>query len=71
MIGEYRSQLQKYADPNIRRTVIDEETGEQFLLTDEEINVLMRVESGRFPTPFSDEEYVYNFIFLFLSSYLN
>lgn len=58
MIGSYRTKLQKVSDPNIRRTVIDEETGEEFLLTDEEINVLMRLESGRFPTPFSDEEFV-------------
>ena len=58
MLGQYRTQLQKVADPNLRRTVIDEETGEEFLLTDEELNVLMRIESGRFATPFADEEIV-------------
>ena len=58
MLGQYRTQLQKALDPNIRRTVVDEETGEEFLLTDEELNVLMRIESGRFATPFADEEIV-------------
>lgn len=58
MITPLRTKLQKVADPNIRRTVINEETGEEFQLTDEELQLLMRVETGHFPTSYSDEEIV-------------
>ncbi|KAH7829698.1 putative ribosome biogenesis protein BOP1 [Monocercomonoides exilis] len=43
------------ADPAVRRTIRDDETGEEIQLTDEELQVLLRIESGRFPSLHSDD----------------
>jgi hypothetical protein len=63
MLKPLRTKLQKMADPAIRRTVRDEETGEEFQLTDEELQLLIRIESGRFPTAHADDEIVFTTCF--------
>ncbi|KAJ4458137.1 putative Ribosome biogenesis protein BOP1 [Paratrimastix pyriformis] len=43
-----RTQLQKVIDPNFRRTVVDEETGEETVLSDQELDMLFRIQEGKY-----------------------
>ncbi|KAA6404006.1 MAG: hypothetical protein EZS28_000474, partial [Streblomastix strix] len=57
MLGQYRTQIQRAVDPLTRRTVHDDETGEDIVLTNEEIELLMRISNGAFATEQSDREF--------------
>ncbi|GFU64545.1 ribosome biogenesis protein bop1 [Trichonephila clavipes] len=43
--------LSKMDDPNYWRTVINKMTGEKVVLTDEDLDIIQRIQSGKYPTP--------------------
>jgi hypothetical protein len=61
MIGKLKTKLQQISDPKLRRTIVDEEGDKLFELTDEELELVMRVENGQFAHSSADKEFVYIF----------
>lgn len=43
--------LSKIDDPNYWRTVVNKMTGEKVVLTDKEVDIIQRIQRGKFPTP--------------------
>jgi hypothetical protein len=66
MITKFKSKLQQISDPKLRRTIVDEKGEKLFELTDEEMELLMRVENGQFATKGADQEYAYFILLIML-----